>query len=77
MNDAKNWSANQLGLGKTRIYDSNGKLAGWQNKAGDSVYWGYGDWGQGVGNSTSLHLNININDKKGYFFLRGKIINRG
>ncbi|EMC9590583.1 RHS repeat protein [Salmonella enterica] len=77
MNDAKNWAANQLGLGKTRIYDSNGKWIGWQNKAGDSVYWGHGDWGQGVGKSTFPHLNININGEKGHLFLRDKIINRG
>ncbi|ENC1345885.1 RHS repeat domain-containing protein, partial [Salmonella enterica subsp. enterica serovar Senftenberg] len=77
MNDAKNWAANQLGLGKTRIYDSNGKWIGWQNKAGDSVYWGHGDWGQGVGKSTFPHLNVNINGEKGHLFLRDKIINRG
>lgn len=54
MNDAKNWAANQLGLGKTRIYDSNGKWIGWQNKAGDSVYWGMEIGGKVWGNRHSL-----------------------
>ncbi|EOD3614083.1 RHS repeat-associated core domain-containing protein, partial [Cronobacter sakazakii] len=77
MNDAKNWASGKLGLGKTRMYDANGKWVGWQNKAGDSVYWGHGDWGQGVGKSTFPHLNININGEKGHLFLKDKIINRG
>nr|WP_309550825.1 RHS repeat-associated core domain-containing protein [Erwinia sorbitola] len=77
MNDAKNWASNTLGLGKTRMYDSNGKWIGWQNNTGDSFYWGHGDWGQGVGKSTFPHLNININGEKGHLFLKGKIINRG
>ncbi|EOI5716518.1 RHS repeat-associated core domain-containing protein [Cronobacter turicensis] len=77
MNDAKNWASEKLGLGKTRMYDANGKWVGWQNKAGDSVYWGHGNWGQGVGKSTFPHLNININGEKGHLFLKDKIINRG
>ncbi|MFP1737098.1 RHS repeat-associated core domain-containing protein, partial [Lonsdalea quercina] len=76
-NDAKNWAAERLGLEKTRIYDSRGKWIGWQNKTGDSVYWGHYDWGKGVGKSTYPHLNININGEKGHLFLRDKIINRG
>ncbi|ENV3333567.1 hypothetical protein ACK5KF_003909 [Salmonella enterica] len=77
MNDAKNWAANKLGLGKTRMYDSSGKWIGWQNKAGDKVYWGHGDWGKGVGKSTFPHLNYDINGTSGHLFIRDKIINRG
>ncbi|EFV4957826.1 type IV secretion protein Rhs [Salmonella enterica] len=77
MNDAKNWAASKLGLGKTRMYDSSGKWIGWQNKAGDKVYWGHGDWGKGVGKSTFPHLNYDINGTSGHLFIRDKIINRG
>jgi len=77
MNDAKNWAANKLGVGKRRIYDDSGKWIGWQNEAGNKVYWGHGDWGQGVGKSTFPHLNYDIEGSSGHLFLRDKIINRG
>ncbi|WP_336282322.1 hypothetical protein [Cronobacter dublinensis] len=77
MNDAKNWASGKPGLGKTRMYDANGKWVGWQSKAGDSVYWGHRDRRQGVGKSTFAHLNININGEKGRLFLKNKIINGG
>ncbi|WP_281423899.1 RHS repeat domain-containing protein [Oceanobacter mangrovi] len=76
-NDAKNWAAKQLGLSKERIYDDTGKWVGWQNDAGDKVYWGHGDWGGGLGLSDSPHLNYEIGNKKGHLFLKDKIVNRG
>ncbi|EOV8837324.1 hypothetical protein ACNY9Y_004408 [Cronobacter dublinensis] len=77
MNNAKNWASGKSGLRKTKIFDAYGKWVGWQSKAGDSVYWGHGDWRQGVGKSIFPHLNININGDKGRLFLKDKIINRG
>ncbi|EJL68057.1 DUF6443 domain-containing protein [Chryseobacterium populi] len=77
VNDAKNFGAKALGSSKTRIYDGSGKWIGWENKAGDQVYWGHGDWGKGVGSSTFPHLNYNINGQKGHLFLENKINNRG
>ena len=46
-------------------------MIGWQNKAGDQVYWGHRDWGKGVGTSTFPHLNYEINGTKGHLFLDG------
>lgn len=66
-----------LGSSKTRIYDDSGKWIGWQNKTGDQVYWGHGDWGKGVGSSIFPHLNYNVNGQKGHLFLGNKIENRG
>uniref|UniRef100_UPI0004937CD4 RHS repeat-associated core domain-containing protein n=1 Tax=Chryseobacterium hispalense TaxID=1453492 RepID=UPI0004937CD4 len=77
MNDAKNFGSTALGSSKTRMYDGSGKWVGWENKAGDQVYWGHGDWGKGVGSSTFPHLNYNINGQKGHLFLNNKINNRG
>lgn len=77
MNDAKNFGAKALGSSKIRIYDDSGKWIGWQNKTGDQIYWGHGDWGKGVGSSTFPHLNYNINGQKGHLFLGNKIENRG
>ncbi|AFZ28407.1 hypothetical protein Cylst_6640 (plasmid) [Cylindrospermum stagnale PCC 7417] len=74
--DAKNFARKQLGASAERIYNDSGKWIGWQNKAGDSVYWGHGDWGKGVGLSTYPHLNYNIEGVKGHFFLKDKLINR-
>ena len=76
-NDAKNFGAQALGSSKTRIYNESGKWIGWENKVGDQVYWGHGDWGKGVGSSTFPHLNYNINGQKGHLFLGNKIENRG
>ncbi|MFC7346930.1 hypothetical protein ACFQO9_09410 [Chryseobacterium zhengzhouense] len=77
MNDAKNFGASALGPSKVRMYNSSGKWIGWENKLGDKVYWGHGDWGKGVGSSTFPHLNYIINGQKGHLFLQNKIINRG
>lgn len=77
INDAKNFGSSALGSSKTRMYDGSGKWIGWENKLGDQVYWGHGDWGKGVGSSTFPHLNYNINGQKGHLFLNNKIINRG
>ncbi len=72
-----NWARNQLGHNTTKMYSSSGKLIGWKNGAGDSVYWGHGDWGQGLGSSTFPHLNYRIGNSKGHLFLQNKIQNRG
>ncbi len=74
---AMNWARNQLGHNTTKMYNNSGKLIGWKNKAGDSVYWGHGDWGKGLGSSTFPHLNYKIGSSKGHLFLEDKIINRG
>jgi hypothetical protein len=75
--DAKNWAKKQLGPSAIRIYDNSGKWIGWRNSAGDTVYWGHGDWGKGAGLSNFPHLNFDIQGVKGHLFLRDKIINRG
>lgn len=46
-------------------------MIGWQNKAGDQVYWEHGGWGKEVGTSTFPHLNYEINGTKGHLFLDG------
>lgn len=76
-NDAMVWAQKQLGVSIVRVYDASGKWIGWTNKAGDKVYWGHGDWGQGVGKSTFPYLNFEINGTKVHLFLRDKIENRG
>lgn len=72
-NEAMNYARKQLGHGAERIYDSSGKWIGWQNKAGDKVYWGHGDWGKGLGKSSFPHLNYKIGGQKGHYFLQDKI----
>lgn len=46
-------------------------MIGWQNKAGDQVYWEHGGWGKEVGTSMFPHLNYEINGTKGHLFLDG------
>ncbi len=72
-----NWAGEQLGLGKKRMFDDTGKWIGWENSAGDLVYWGHGDWGNGKGLSNFPHLNFNIKGQKGHLFLKNKIQIRG
>jgi hypothetical protein len=74
--DAKNWAKQQLRASAERIFDDSGKWIGWKNKSGDTVYWGHGDWGKGVGLSHYPHINFEIQGVKGHLFLKDKIINR-
>ncbi len=76
-NDAKNFGASVLGTDKKRIYNKTGKWIGWENKSGDQVYWGHGDWGNGKGSSTFPHLNYSIRGQQGHFFLNNKIQSKG
>ena len=76
-NEAMNYARKQLGHGAERVYNSSGKWIGWQNKVGDKVYWGHGDWGKGLGKSKFPHLNYSIGGKQGHYFLQDKIRNRG
>lgn len=76
-NDAMNWAANKLGPDKVRIYGDRGQWIGWQNRAGDKIYWGHGDWYKGPGTSKFPHLNYQIGDQSGHLFLGDKITNTG
>jgi hypothetical protein len=77
LNDAKNFGSSVLGPSKVRMYDDAGKWIGWENKAGNQVYWKHEDWGQGKGSSTFPHINYIIDGQKGHFYLKDKIVNRG
>jgi RHS repeat-associated protein len=76
---AMNWARQKLGHNTTKMYDNHGKWIGLINKKGDSVYWGHGDWGKGMGSSTFPHLNYSFDGgrMKGHLFLENKILNRG
>jgi Pretoxin HINT domain len=78
-NDAMNWARRLLeGGGQvSRIRDAEGRWIGWKNQTGDTVYWGHGDWGKGLGTSTYPHLNYNIQGQQGHLFLENKIRNKG
>ncbi|MBV7329119.1 hypothetical protein KFU94_12860 [Chloroflexi bacterium TSY] len=70
-----NWARQELGDDIQRTYDDTGKWNGWENPAGDKVYWGHGDWYQGQGASTYPHLNYDIDGIQGHLFLEDKIRN--
>lgn len=77
LSKAMNWARQQLGHNTTKMYNGSGKLIGWKNGTGDSVYWGHRDWGKGLGSNTFPHLNYRIGSSKGHLFLQNKIQNRG